>query len=248
MILETLSNVVANAPYAIATFIQEGGEATVGWDPLSLWRQMGPLGKTVVIILFIMSAWSIGVMIDRWIAFNAARKQSRAFAPAVAGALRRYRRVAEIVAPATLDGGDVLRVGRRLLVGDGPRTNETGRTQLASLVEPHGYTVEAIAFDGCLHLKTAVTLVADDVMLCNQEWVSPGALGMRRVIEVDPSEPFAGNALRIHARVLHPAEFSRTAERLRRSGVDVLAVPAGELAKAEGGLTCGSLLVAQVKG
>src|SRR3569832_863174 len=88
MILETLSNVVANAPYAIATFIQEGGEDTVGWDPLSLWRQMGPLGKTVVIILFIMSAWSIGVMIDRWMAFNAARKQSRAFAPAVAGAQR----------------------------------------------------------------------------------------------------------------------------------------------------------------
>jgi biopolymer transport protein ExbB/biopolymer transport protein TolQ len=89
MILETLSNVVANAPYAIATFLQEaGGDQAVGWDPLSLWRQMGPLGKTVVVILFIMSAWSIGVMIDRWIAFNAARKQSRAFAPAVAGALR----------------------------------------------------------------------------------------------------------------------------------------------------------------
>src|SRR5690349_18639905 len=89
MILETLSNVVANAPYAIATFLQEaGGEQAVGWDPLSLWRQMGPLGKTIVVILFIMSAWSIGVMIDRWIAFNAARKQSRAFAPAVAGALR----------------------------------------------------------------------------------------------------------------------------------------------------------------
>src|SRR4051812_42109980 len=89
MILESLSNVVANAPYALATFLQEaGGEAQVGWDPLSLWRQMGPLGKTVVGILFIMSAWSIGVMIDRWIAFNAARKQSRAFAPAVAGALR----------------------------------------------------------------------------------------------------------------------------------------------------------------
>ena len=87
MILETLSNVAANVPYAIATFFQEA-EQTVGWDPLSLWRQMGYLGKTVVVILFIMSAWSIGVMIDRWIAFNAARKQSRAFAPAVAGALR----------------------------------------------------------------------------------------------------------------------------------------------------------------
>ena len=63
-------------------------EGQVGWDPISLWKQMGILAKVVVIILFIMSGWSIGVMIDRWMAFNAARNQSRSFAPAVAGALR----------------------------------------------------------------------------------------------------------------------------------------------------------------
>src|SRR5450631_4915541 len=63
-------------------------ESSVGWDPISLWKQMGILAKAVVIILFIMSGWSIGVMIDRWMAFNAARNQSRSFAPAVAGALR----------------------------------------------------------------------------------------------------------------------------------------------------------------
>src|SRR6266403_2800543 len=61
---------------------------TVGWDPRSLWNQMGILAKVVVVGLFIMSAWSIGVMIDRLMAYSAARKQSRAFAPAVAGALR----------------------------------------------------------------------------------------------------------------------------------------------------------------
>ncbi len=66
--------------------LQEG--ATVGWDPRSLWNQMGTPAKLVVIVLFIMSAWSIGVMIDRLMAYSAARKQSRQFAPAVAGALR----------------------------------------------------------------------------------------------------------------------------------------------------------------
>jgi len=66
--------------------LQEG--QGVGWDPLSLWRQMGWPARTVVIALFIMSAWSIGVMIDRWLAFSAARTQSRTFAPLVAGALR----------------------------------------------------------------------------------------------------------------------------------------------------------------
>jgi biopolymer transport protein ExbB/biopolymer transport protein TolQ len=66
--------------------LQETG--AVGWDPISLWHQMGWPAKTVVVLLFFMSAYSIGVMIDRVLAYNAARQQSRAFAPAVAGALR----------------------------------------------------------------------------------------------------------------------------------------------------------------
>jgi len=66
--------------------LQEGG--AVGWDVRSLWVQMGWMAKAVVIVMFIMSAYSIGVMIDRLLAFNGARKQSRLFAPAVAGALR----------------------------------------------------------------------------------------------------------------------------------------------------------------
>jgi biopolymer transport protein ExbB/biopolymer transport protein TolQ len=63
-------------------------EEVVAFDPISMWRAMGWPARVVVIILFIMSAWSIGVMIDRWIAYRAARKQSRLFAPAVAGALK----------------------------------------------------------------------------------------------------------------------------------------------------------------
>jgi biopolymer transport protein ExbB/biopolymer transport protein TolQ len=66
--------------------LQEAGQP--GWDPRSLWNNMGTLAKSVVIVMFIMSAWSIGVMIDRLMAYSAAKKQSRAFAPAVAGALR----------------------------------------------------------------------------------------------------------------------------------------------------------------
>ncbi len=85
-----LANLAFAAYYklpVLALFLQGEG-AEVGWDPISLWHQMEWPARIIVIILFIMSAWSIGVMIDRYIAFNAARKQSRAFAPAVAGALR----------------------------------------------------------------------------------------------------------------------------------------------------------------
>src|SRR6266511_1933473 len=63
-------------------------EPEIGWDPIHLWKQMGVPAKLVVIILFLMSGWSIGIMIDRWMAFSAARNQSRSFAPAVAGALK----------------------------------------------------------------------------------------------------------------------------------------------------------------
>ena len=71
-----------------ALLLLQEAAPSVGFDVISLWNQMGSLAKTVVIILFIMSAWSIGVMIDRMQAYNGARKQSRLFAPAVAGALR----------------------------------------------------------------------------------------------------------------------------------------------------------------
>ena len=86
MLLSNLATLVLVHMPAAYWFFQE--EGAVGWDPISLWKQMGLLAKIVVVILFIMSAWSIGVMIDRWMAFNSARKQSRMFAPAVAGALR----------------------------------------------------------------------------------------------------------------------------------------------------------------
>src|SRR5438034_7862548 len=80
------SHLVAHISSTVTWLLQEATEPQ--WDPISLWKQMGWVARTVVIILFIMSGWSFGVMIDRWMAFNAARKQSRAFAPAVAGALR----------------------------------------------------------------------------------------------------------------------------------------------------------------
>jgi biopolymer transport protein ExbB/biopolymer transport protein TolQ len=73
---------------SLGLWLFQGEGETAGFDPLSMWHQMGWPARVVVIVLFVMSAWSIGVMIDRWIAFSSARKQSRVFAPAVAGALK----------------------------------------------------------------------------------------------------------------------------------------------------------------
>lgn len=161
----------------------------------------------------------------------------------VAEAVRSYRPVAAILGPGTLDGGDVVRIGKRLLVGAGYRSNDAGIAQLRSIVSSQGYTVEAVSFEGCLHLKSAASLVAEDLVLINPAWVDARRFEPLRTIEIDPAEPFAANALLVDGTVIFAAEHVRTSARLRSAGLDVRPVPAGELAKAEGGVTCCSLVL-----
>jgi dimethylargininase len=163
--------------------------------------------------------------------------------PAVARALAAHRTVHQITAPGTLDGGDVLVVSRRVFVGCSGRTNAEGIEQVQRLLAPFGYQVEAIDVTACLHLKSAVCSVADEMLLINREWIDASRFSGFALIEVDPTEAFAANALRIGDTVVFPREFGRTCARLQAHGLRVLTVPASELAKAEGGVTCCSLIV-----
>jgi len=168
----------------------------------------------------------------------------RAETDSVARLLGPYRRIAQIAAPATLDGGDVLRVDHTLYVGRSGRSNRDGIEQLAQRVAPFGYRVEAIPVHGCLHLKSAVTLVAPETVLVNPEYIAPESFRGFEWIEVDPAEPLGANALLLGGEVMYPASKPRTAERLRRRGVQVRVVDVSELEKAEGAVTCCSLIFA----
>lgn len=162
----------------------------------------------------------------------------------VAEALRPYRRLAFIEAPGTLDGGDVLHLGSRIWVGLSERTNADGIRQLERMVSGLGYEVRSVTVRGCLHLKTAVTQVGERSVLLNPAWIDAAAFGGLDRIEVHPAEPFAANALRVGQVLLYPAAFPRTRERLEERGFTVRTVEADELAKAEAGVTCCSVLVA----
>lgn len=164
----------------------------------------------------------------------------RAEIAAVAEALRKYRELRFIEAPATLDGGDVLRVGKRVFVGATPRSNTEGVRQLRAHLAPFGYEVSAVPVHGCLHLKSAVTQIGEETLLINREWVD--GFDEYERIEVHPDEPFAANALRIGGALIYPSMFPRTLERLKDFNVRL--VDADELAKAEGGVTCCSVLIA----
>lgn len=161
---------------------------------------------------------------------------------AIEAALAPYRPLLRLQAPAVLDGGDVLRVGRTLYVGQTPRTSAEGTSALAALLAPHGYRVVPVAVSGCLHLKTGVSQVAADTLLIHRGWVDPDAFPGLRLIDVDPAEPTGGNSLISGGTVLYPEAYPRTRDRLEKAGIRVMTVPADELAKAEGGLTCCSLL------
>lgn len=156
--------------------------------------------------------------------------------------LRLRATVARVELPATLEGGDVLRVGRKLYVGLSPRTNPSGVERLRALVAPHGYEVDAVELRGCLHLKTGCAALGGETVLVNTDWIDPRTFGGLEVVAVPPEEPFAANALRVGRTVCVGAGFERTADMLGARGLEVLAVDVSEFAKAEAGLTCMSLI------
>ncbi|HKE48399.1 MAG TPA: dimethylargininase, partial [Rhodanobacteraceae bacterium] len=160
----------------------------------------------------------------------------------VAAALLPFRPIRAIEAPATIDGGDVLRIGRTIYVGQAARTNAEAVRQLDALVNVYGYAVQGVPTRECLHLKSAVTAVADGVVLINPDWVDADVFAAFRRIEIDPDEPHAANALRIGDRIIYPDNFPRTRRRLEEAGIDVATVGVSELQKAEGAVTCCSIV------
>ncbi len=161
--------------------------------------------------------------------------------------LHGYRPLCRLHPPATLDGGDVLRAGRTLFVGQSGRTNRAGLEQLQQIVQRWAYRVVPVPIAGCLHLKSAAAEVAPGTVLLNPRWVAPEAFPGCECIPVDESEPSGANALRIGDTVVYAAAFPRTRERLESRGIDVRTVDVSELAKAEGAVTCCSLIIENVQ-
>jgi dimethylargininase len=161
----------------------------------------------------------------------------------VADALRPHLPLAFIESPGTLDGGDVLPIGSTIYVGKSTRTNGDGIRQLAELTSAYGYGVRPVKLSGCLHLKTAVTRVAEYVILLNSAWADSSSFRGLRQIEVHPGEPFAANALWIAENIIYSAGYDETRRRLEQNGLNVHLVETDELQKAEGAVTCCSILI-----
>lgn len=163
-------------------------------------------------------------------------------AASLAKALSSFRKLEYVNLPGTIEGGDVLRIARKLFVGLTRRSNAEGIRQLAALLAPYHYEVIAVPVTGCLHLKSAVTHVGGNTLLANRTMFDDTPFAGYDWLDVDPAEPHAANALAMGETIIFPASFPRTRARLEAHGFHVTPLDISELQKAESGLTCSSLL------
>ncbi|MHC5023657.1 MAG: hypothetical protein ACYTGG_07070 [Planctomycetota bacterium] len=142
-----------------------------------------------------------------------------------------------------MDGGDVLRVGRAVYVGRSGRTNDDGIAQLRDILAPLGYVARPVTVNGCLHLKSACCHVGGGTLLLSRDRIDADSLGDDLdLIDVHPDEPDGANALLVGDTVVHASAFPRTRDRLVQRGFDVRPLDMSELSKAEGGVTCCSVI------
>lgn len=185
------------------------------------------------------------IVLDELAVMMSMGAESRRDEPAgIEPTLRRFRTVERVLLPATIDGGDVVRLGRTLYVGESPRTNAAGIAALRDVVS-YAYTVIGVPVSGCLHLKTACSALPDGRLLVNREWIDVSRLPPALLLDVPSSEPWAGDVLVIGNRVIASDAFPDTARLLGRCGFEVIQVAVSEFAKVEGGVTCLSLVFEQ---
>lgn len=169
-------------------------------------------------------------------------KSRRPETESMAKVLKEYRELHFIKPPGTLDGGDVLVLGKSVYIGISKRTNRAAIEQFSDILKPIGYQVTGIEVTNCLHLKTAISPLEDDLLLINPEWVDKQIFDGYQTVSVHPDEPFGANVMRRGNWALCPEAFPRTAELLNERGYDVITVNQSEMAKAEAGLTCCSVI------
>jgi dimethylargininase len=157
--------------------------------------------------------------------------------------IAKYRPIERVALPGTIDGGDVVRSGRALFVGESPRTNAEGIASLRAVLWPYGYSVTGVPVHGCLHLKTACSTLPDGRFLVNANWIDVRPLGSAGLLHVPANEAWAGDVLVIGSRIIVSDAFPETMLLLRNEGFEVVPVSVSEFAKAEGGVTCLSLVV-----
>jgi dimethylargininase len=160
--------------------------------------------------------------------------------------LSQYRDVKHISLPATIEGGDVLRIGRRIFVGESKRTNKAGIEALIEILQPLGYKITPVPTKLGLHFKSGCTAIDDETLFVNPDWIDTGLLKGFTLLTTPPQEPASANVLRVGHKVCLQKDFPRAVDLVRKVVENVETLDMSELRKAEAGLTCSSIIFESV--
>jgi dimethylargininase len=174
-----------------------------------------------------------------------AAESRRGEADAVEKRLSKFFDIQHLEPPATLDGGDVLRIDERIFVGLSTRTNREAAEQLAAILRPEGFELVTVEVRHVLHLKSACTHVGEDLILLRPGYLDEAPFDAYRTIIVPETEPHAANCLSINGRVLIPTGAPRTRAMLEDHGCTTIELDISESRKADGLLTCSSIILGE---
>lgn len=154
---------------------------------------------------------------------------------------RFYAKIEEIIAPGTLDGGDVMQIEDHFYIGLSARTNREGAEQLITILERYGMTGSTVPVKEFLHLKTGVTSIAENTFLAAGEFIAREEFASFSVLPVEPDENGGANCIHINGKVVMPSGFPQVRKQLVEQCNEIIEVDISEFAKLDGGLTCLSL-------
>jgi dimethylargininase len=155
--------------------------------------------------------------------------------------LARFRKIEHILAPGTVDGGDVLQVGNHFFIGLSQRTNKEGAGQLGRILQSFGYTWVTIPVGAGLHFKSSVNYVGKNTLLVTSDFAEHAELSGYDKIVLEKVEVYAANTLLVNEHLLTPAGFPVTRQKLEVLGFKIIELETSEVQKMDGGLTCMSI-------
>jgi dimethylargininase len=161
---------------------------------------------------------------------------------AIAPELAKYKEIVRLELPAKIEGGDVLRIGKKLYVGISGRTNIKGANELAGILKPWNYEVTPVKFKDCLHLKTACTAIDEQTLLINPQWIVPETFSEYKLLFVPEDECWAANTLRVKDTIFLQDRFPKTHELVKKHHESIKILDISEFQKVEAGLSCLSII------
>jgi dimethylargininase len=172
---------------------------------------------------------------------NPGAKARRGEEDFMAPVLAKFRKIERILAPGTVDGGDVLQVGNHFFIGLSQRTNKRGAAQLGRILESYGNTWATVEVGAGLHFKSSVNYVGQNTLLVTADFAEHATLSGYVKIVLEKAEAYAANTLLVNGHLLMPAGFPGTRKKLEVLGSDIIELETSEVRKMDGGLTCMSI-------